>query len=74
MVHEMKKCLAGWMFHKWRQVDHYSERTAQTLMEGFETDAALMAKFSVSERRRREELYLECSEIIVLNFLCNVFV
>ena len=47
MVHEMKKCLAGWMFHKWRQVDHYSERTAQTLMEGFETDAALMAKFSV---------------------------
>jgi hypothetical protein len=35
------------MFHKWRQVDHYSERTAQTLMEGFETDAALMAKFSV---------------------------
>ena len=46
-VHEIKKCLAGWMFHKWRQVDHYSERTAQTLMEGFETDAALMARFSV---------------------------
>ena len=46
-VHEIKKCLAGWMFHKWRQIDHYSERTAQTLMEGFETDAALMARFSV---------------------------
>ena len=30
-----------------RYLDHFIERTVQTLMEGFETEAAMLAKFSV---------------------------
>jgi hypothetical protein len=42
----MKKGIVPWLFHYWRLVCGYKLTTVQTLMESFDTDAALLAWFS----------------------------
>jgi hypothetical protein len=42
----MKKGIIPWLFHYWRLVCGYKLTMVQTLMESFDTNAALLARFS----------------------------
>jgi hypothetical protein len=45
LLTKMKQGIVPWMFHYWSVVQGYKETCIKSLMESFDTDAALLARF-----------------------------
>ncbi len=62
LIAKMRKGIIPWLFHSWRLVCRYKLTMVQTFMESFNTDAALLARFSKFDANTFEVTTSFCDE------------